>query len=388
MVWHAIWHWLDTTLVMAWQIAWSLILGFALSAVIESLVPKSRIAGLLPDDRPRTLVTATGLGAVASSCSYAATALARSLFRKGANFTAAIAFQIASTNLVIELGIVLALIIGWPFTLAEFVGGPIMIAVVALLIRRLLTPKLIDAARRQAERGLAGSMEGHAAMDMSVPVERGVLRTLVSARGSTAVSETFVMEWASIIRDLGLGLLVAGAASAWIPNAFWSHLFLADHPLLAKAWGPIIGPAVAVATSVCSIGNVTLAAVLWNGGISFGGVTAFLFADLVILPIVVIYRKYYGTAVALRLSALLYLASVVAGYVVELLFEALRLVPTGARHAQDGQTGVHWNYTSVLDIVFGVLAVALVYRFFAVGDGPMLRQMNGSPEGAQHEHAE
>lgn len=387
MFWDGVLHSLHATLVMAWQIAWSLVLGFGISAVIESLVSKAAVVRLLPDDRPRTLAKAAGLGAAASSCSYAATALARSLFRKGANFTAAIAFQIASTNLVVELGLILALLIGWQFTLAEFVGGPIMIVLMALLVRRFISATLVDRAREQADRGLAGSMEGHAAMDMSISGGGSFLGRLFSRRGYTAVSGTFVMEWASIIRDLAIGLVIAGTASALVPDVFWSHLFLSGHPLLAKIWGPIIGPVVAMLTFVCSIGNVTLAAVLWNGGISFGGVTSFLFADLIIIPIVAIYRRYYGAQVTIRLTAILYVTSVLAGYVIELVFGVLHLVPTGARNAQDGQATIRWNYTSVLDIVFGVLAVALVWRFFRTGGGPMLLQMNGSPDAGEHEHA-
>ena len=294
--WDAIEHWLATTGSMTWQITWSLILGFTLSAIIESLVRKATIARLLPDDRPRSLATAAGLGAASSSCSYAAVALARSLVRKGADFTAAMAFTIASTNLVIELGLILALLLGWQFTLAEFVGGPLMILFVALLFRRFLTRGTRDAALRQADRGLAGSMEGHAVMDMSVGGSGSFLRRLVSPAGFTSVSHNFVMAWAAIIRDLVIGLFLAGAAAAWIPDSFWQGLFFSDYPAVAKIWGPLIGPLVAVASFVCSIGNVPLAAVLWNGGITFGGVVSFIFADLIIIPIVHIYRRYYGVA--------------------------------------------------------------------------------------------
>ena len=288
---------------MTWQVTWSLILGFTLSAVIEALVKKSTIARLLPDDRPRSLSTATGLGAASSSCSYAAVALARSLVRKGADFTAAMAFQFASTNLVIELGLILALLLGWQFTLAEFVGGPLMIIFIALMFRRFLTARLRDAARVQADRGVAGAMEGHAAMDMSVTGGGSFWRRLGSPAGFTSVSHNFVMEWAAILRDLVGGLLIAGAAGAWIPESFWQHLFITDHPLAAKLWGPLIGPLVAVVTFVCSIGNAPLAAVLWNGGISFGGVISFIFADLIIIPLLLIYAKYYGRRMAWFLFA-------------------------------------------------------------------------------------
>src|SRR6266436_3072230 len=284
---------------MTWEITWSLIAGFTLSAVIQAVVRRETVVRLLGDDRPKTIALATGLGAASSSCSYAAVALARALFRRGASFTAAMAFEIASTNLVIELGIILALLTGWQFTLAEFTGGPIMIVLMAVAFRLFVRKRLIQAARQQAGKGLAGSMEGHAAMDMSVTSGGGLWRRLISRDGYTSVSHIFVMEWAAVIRDVLIGLLIAGAVGAWVPDTFWQHLFLTGDPLAAKLWGPLIGPVISLLSFVCSIGNVPLAAVLWNGGISFGGVVAFIFADLIIIPIIVIYRKYYGTRMAL-----------------------------------------------------------------------------------------
>jgi hypothetical protein len=376
---------------MTWQITWSLILGFTLSAVIQALIRRDTISRLLGDDKPRTLALATGLGAASSSCSYAAVALARALFRKGASFTAAMVFEIASTNLVIELGIILALLISWQFTLAEFVGGPIMIVLVAVAFRLFVRKRLIDEARRQAGRGLAGSMEGHAAMDMSIEAEGSFWRRLASPGGYTAASHIFVMEWAAVIRDVVLGLLIAGAVGAWVPDSFWQHLFLTGHPLASKWWGPIIGPVISLLSFVCSIGNVPLAAVLWNGGISFGGVVAFIFADLIIIPILVIYRKYYGTKMMLTILGIFYATMVLAGYAVEFLFGALGLIPA-ERTAKVGATGVQWNYTTVLNIIFLLLAAALLLRFFRSGGGAMLKMMGGSPpvpEQAGHhgEHA-
>src|SRR2546421_489377 len=225
---HAIGEALALAGSMTWEVLWALILGFALSAVVQAVVRKSTIVNLLGDDRPRTLAVATGLGAASSSCSYAAVALARSLFRKGANFTAAMAFEIGSTNLVVELGIILALMLGWQFTAAEFLGGPVMIVVLAVLFRALLRPPLVRGAAAQADRGLAGSMEGHAAMDMSIQESGSMWSRLWSARGYTAVSHIFVMEWAAVIRDVAIGLLIAGAIGAWVPETFWQHLFLTD----------------------------------------------------------------------------------------------------------------------------------------------------------------
>jgi uncharacterized membrane protein YraQ (UPF0718 family) len=383
----AITHALKITGSMTWEITWALILGFALSAVIQAVVRKSTIVRLLGDDRPRTLAVASLLGAASSSCSYAAVALARSLFRKGADFTAAMAFEIGSTNLVLELGVILWLLLGWQFTLAEFIGGPIMIVVLAVLFRRFLKPRLVQEAREQADRGIAGSMEGHAAMDMSVAGDGPFLRRLLSRAGFTSVSHVFVMEWAAILRDLVVGLFIAGAIAAWVPDSFWRHFFLAGHPVLAGVWGPLVGPLVAVVSFVCSIGNVPLALVLWKGGISFGGVTAFIFADLLILPILNIYKKYYGRRTAWFLLWTFFIAMAGAGYVVELLFDAFGWVPGRGGMAVMSE-GVKWNYTSWLNIVFLVLALVLVVRFVRTGGTAMMRMMGGGPDDmAKHDHS-
>ena len=381
----AIGHALAVAGSMTWEILWALILGFALSAVVQAVVRKSTIVALMGDDRPRTLAVAAGLGAASSSCSYAAVALARSLFRKGANFTAAMAFEIGSTNLVVELGIILALLMGWQFTAAEFVGGPIMIVVLAVLFRLFVRSRIVDAARQQAERGIAGSMEGHAAMDMSVQGEGSFWRRIGSRQGFTAVSHVFVMEWAAILRDLVLGLFIAGAIAAWVPESFWRNFFITEHPTLSVLWGPIIGPIVAIVSFVCSIGNVPLAAVLWNGGISFGGVVAFIFADLLILPILNIYRKYYGIKMMFVLLGTFYVAMVCAGYLVELLFGAASLVPT-QRDATVLEAGISWDYTTWLNIAFLMMAAVLVARFVTTGGIPMLRMMGGSPDTTDEHH--
>jgi len=375
----AIGHALEIAGSMTWEILWALVLGFLLASIVQAVVRRSSIVRMLGDDRPRTLAVASGLGAASSSCSYAAVALARSLFRKGASFTSAMAFEIASTNLVVELGIILALLIGWQFTLAEFVGGPLMIVLVAVIFRLLLRQRLLEGARAQAERGIAGSMEGHAAMDMSIPTEGNLWRRVRSRQGVTSISHIFVMEWAAVIRDIVGGLLIAGAVAAWVPNGFWRDFFFVHHPVISKIWGPLIGPVVSLLSFVCSIGNVPFAAVLWNGGISFGGVVSFIFADLIILPILLIYRKYYGTRMMLFILGTFYAAMVLAGYAVELVFGGLGLVPAG-HNATVSDIDVHWNYTSVLDGVFFALAIGLVYRFLRTGGVPMLKMMGGSPD--------
>jgi uncharacterized protein len=370
---------------MAWEITWSLILGFALSAIIQAVVRREAITRRLGNDRPATLALASALGAASSSCSYAAVALARSLFRKGASFTAAMVFEIASTNLVIELGIILALLISWQFTLAEYVGGVVMIVLLSVAFRLFVSQDLINGARRQAERGVAGSMEGHAAMDMSIQSGGSFWRRLFSRNGYTSVSHIFVMEWAAVIRDVVAGLLIAGAIGAWVPDSFWRHLFLTSHPLAAAVWGPIIGPVISLLSFVCSIGNVPLAGVLWNGGISFGGVVAFIFADLIIIPILIIYRKYYGTRMMLVILGIFYATMVLAGYVVEFLFSGLGLVPA-ERTARVAAAGLQWNYTTVLNIVFLLIAAALLVRFYRSGGRPMLKMMGGAPGEQVHEH--
>ena len=389
---HAVGDALSIAASMTWQIAWALILGFTLSAVVQAVVRRSTIVRLLGDDRPRALARAAAFGAASSSCSYAAVALARSLFRKGASFTAAMAFEIASTNLVIELGVILALLMGWQFTLAEFTGGPLMIVVIAVLFRLFLRDRLLREAREQASRGRAGAMEGHAAMDMSVQGDGSFLRRLLSRDGFTAVADIFVMEWAAILRDLIIGLLAAGAIAAWVPDSFWQAFFFAGHPLAAKVWGPVIGPVVAILSFVCSIGNVPLAVVLWKGGISFGGVVAFIFADLIIAPILNIYRKYYGARMAAFILVTFYAAMATAGYVVELVFGGLGLIPSRAS-AKIPDQGITWDYTTWLNIAFGLLALVLLVRFVRTGGVRMLRMMGGSPDsghdghGAHRDHA-
>jgi len=383
---HALLAALSMAFAMGWEILWALILGFALSGVVQAVVTKAEMSRLLPDSSLRSILIATALGAASSSCSYAAVALARSIFRKGADFIAAMAFQFASTNLVLELGIILAVLIGWQFVAAEFVGGLIMVALLTVMLRAVMTPQLIEEARRQADRGVAGRMEGHAAMDMSVGGEGSVLARIMSPKGFTAISHYFVMDWASIWIDIVLGLLISGALAAWVPNEFWRAFFLSADPVGSKIVGPLIGPIVAIFSFVCSIGNVPLAAVLWNGGISFGGVIAFLFADLIILPILDIYRRYYGLRVAVLLLGVSYAAMVGAAYVVDLIFAAAGLVPQ-QRSAQIIETHIAWNYTTWLNIVFLGLAALLVWRFLKTGGPEMLRMMNRPTPAEAHQHS-
>jgi hypothetical protein len=367
---------LKMTGVMAWEILWALCLGFLLSSAVEAVVSKAQMSRLLPDSSAKTIVKASAMGAASSSCSYAATALARTLFRKGADFIAAIAFQFASTNLVVELSVLLCVMLGWQFMAAEFVGGPIMIALLVVMLRAVLRPRVIEAARAHAALGLTGRMEGHAAMDMSLH-EGTFWEKITSRRGVTATSHYYWMDWYSLAPDIALGLVISGVLAAFVPASFWQAFFLSGHPVLARVWGPLIGPLVAVLSFVCSVGNVPLAAVLWNGGISFGGVVAFLFADLLILPILNIYRKYYGLKVAAILAGVFYLAMAGAALVVEVLFGALHLIPT-ERHVMVMQEAIRWNYTSMLNVFFIVASGLLLVRFLKTGGPAMLREMGGT----------
>src|SRR5947209_13668393 len=206
-----------------------------------------------------------------------------------------------------------------------------------------------------------GRMEGHAAMDMSVS-GGSFFQKLFSSKGLTAVSHYFVMDWASVWVDIVLGLLIAGALAAWVPESFWQVVFLSNNPTLAKIEGPLVGPLVSIISFVCSVGNVPLAAVLWRGGISFGGVVSFIFADLIILPILDIYRKYYSWKVMSFILVTFYAAMALAGYVVEFLFQALGIIPQN-RSTVTITAGIQWNYTTILNIIFLALAAILVTRF-------------------------
>ena len=361
---------------MGWKMLWALILGFAVSGAIQAVVSRKEMARLLPDARAGTIVRAAGLGAASSSCSYAATAIARSIVKQGGDFTAAMAFQFASTNLVLELGLILWSLLGWRFTLAQFAGGFIMIALLAVIFRLFLRPALVKGAVSRARSDVRGKMQGHADMDMSVADDRPLLKRLFSADAFTAISDFFVSDVVMLWGDIGGGLLISGAVAAWVPASLWATVFATHDPLLAKIVGPLVGPVVAVFTFVCSVGNVPLAAVLWNAGSSFGGVIAFLFADLIVLPILDIYRRYYGWRMALFLLSAFYVAMALSAYAVELAFGVLHLTPV-ARHTGDAmRMGFAWDYTTWLNLVLLVPAAVLVWRFLTTGGPKMLEMMD------------
>ncbi len=371
---------------MGWEILWPLILGFTLSGVIQAVVRTDQITKLMRDDSPRAISVATGLGALSSSCSYAAVALARALFRKGASLTSAMAFEVASTNLVVELGLILAFVMGWQFTVAEFVGGPLMIILIALGFRLWMRGKIVDAAREQADRGLAGSMEGNAAMDMSVQSDQGFWRRLFSRPGLTSVSQYFVMDWASVLRDIVIGLLIAGAFDAWVPKSWLQALFLEGHRR-SRSCRPAHRP---------DPGDGELRLLRRQRPPRSGAVERrdqLRRCDQLHLrrpdhhPIIVIYRKYYGWKAALRITGIFYAAMVLAGYTVELLFTPLHLIPTN-RHLTIVTTSISWNYTTWLNIVFLAIAAFLLIVFTRTGSWPMLRMMSGAPDSGEHDHTE
>src|SRR5437763_7942902 len=365
---------------MFWEVLWPLALGFLISAVVQSLVSKRAVVRVLGREDLRGLTFATLAGAASSSCSYAAVAVARGLVRKGAAFGNAMAFEFASTNLVFELGLVLLVLLVWQFLAAEFAGGLLMIAMLAVAFKYTLRARMVAEARKQADKGLSGRMEGHGAMDMSI-TDGPFLARLFSGRSLTAVSHYFYMDLASLWQDLLLGFLISGALAAWVPNSFWQALFLTDNPTLGAIWGPVIGPVISMLSFVCSVGNVPLAVVLWNGGISFGGVVSFIFADLIILPILNIYRKYYGRRMSLYLLAVSYAAMALAGFLVGGAFQLLGLAPTNHNVAVfEAQPA--WNYTTFLDIAFLVLMALLAWRFVTTGGIEMVRAHARRPEAA------
>jgi uncharacterized protein len=376
---------LNLSFQMFWQIFWPLSLGFLLSSVVETQISKQAISRALGRDSARSVAVATAFGAASSSCSYAAVALARSLFGKGATLANAIIFEFASTNLVFELGLVLVAILGWQFLGAELAGGLLMVVLLAALFRLTFTPRLAGDAQHHAERGLHGRMEGHAAMDMSV-TDGPLAKRLFSSRGLTAVSHMYFMNVYSLWFDLVLGLLIAGALGAWVPDSVWSALFLKGHGFLSELWGAAAGPLIAMLSFVCSVGNIPLAAVLWRRGISFGGVIAFVFGDLLILPILDIYRKYYGGRVTLYLFAVSYAAMALAGLAVGRIFTVIGAVPS-SRNVAAFSTAVSLNLDTVLNAVFIVVTALLAIRFVRTGGVAMLRMMESAPEAGVSAHA-
>jgi uncharacterized membrane protein YraQ (UPF0718 family) len=359
-----IWEGLEQSFLMAYEVWWALVIGFAISGIVQAWVPRARIEGALSGTGIGPIAKATGLGAASSSCSYAAIAIARSLFAKGASAITALSFQFASTNLVWELGLVLWVLIGWQFTLAEFVGGFILIALMAVLLRRFVSPTLEEEARAHAQGAAGEGGHDHGGHDHgAAPEDPLPLREAVrSADSWREVAANFRMDWSMLWKEIALGFLLAGFIGL-LGDDFFNVLFITDAPpFLRTLENVIVGPLIAVLSFVCSVGNVPLAAVLWSGGIGFGGVVAFLFADLIVLPIVLAYRKYYGTAFALRITALMLVTIIVAALIVDGIFGFVGLVPTGPRPSRTDVFGsVGLDYKLVLNVVATAIFLALFW---------------------------
>ncbi len=331
---------------MFWQVGWSLVLGFAISAVLQVFVSKERIASALGRDGVREIALATVAGAASSDCSYAAAAVMRTLFKKGAALTTSLAFLLASTNLVAELGIMLFLLMGWEFTAGEWIGGVMLIAIMAVLVRLTYPRALVEAARRHPETG-SGHDHNHAMAERPALVR---------------VAQAFAMDWGMLWKDLLLGFLIAGALAAFVPDGVWRALFVEGaSPWIQVPANALLGPIVAVLSFVCSIGNVPMAAVLWGSGVSFGGVLAFLYADLIVLPLLDVYRRYYGWKMAAYIAAVFYATMVIAALIMDVVFNAIGLVPTHRTDIHAQMMHFSLNYTFWLNVVFGAVAVALFW---------------------------
>jgi uncharacterized protein len=344
---------LKNSFLMAWAVWWALVLGFAISAIVQAWVPRERIQRALGGSGVGPVALATGLGAASSSCSYAAIAIAKSLFQKGASAASALAFQFASTNLVFELGLVLWVLIGWQFTLAEFLGGLVLIAVMTVLLRLFVSPRLEAEAREHAREAAAGHQ--HEAVSSELPLRRRV----TSLDAWSDVAHNFRNDWTMLWKEITLGFLLAGFIGL-LGNDFFNGLFISNAPpALRTIENVLVGPIVAVLSFVCSVGNVPLAAVLWSGGISFGGVMAFLFADLIVIPIVLAYRKYYGGRYALRITVLMFVTSVIAALIIAGVFDAAGLIPHSRPSRGDIFSSVKVDYRLVANIVGFAIFAAL-----------------------------
>jgi len=344
---------------MAYEVWWALVLGFAISAIVQTWVPRERVEMSLSGNGFGPIAAASGLGAASSSCSYAAIAIAKSLFQKGASAKAALAFQFASTNLVWELGLVIWVLIGWQFTLAEFVGGIILIALMASLLRFFISPRLEEAARAHAREAQAEHQHHARGKPMPWRVR------LASADAWANVAENFRADWRMLWKEILSGFLLAGFIGL-LGNDFFNVAFVEHAPALLKAVeNALVGPLIAVLSFVCSVGNAPLAAVLWSGGIGFGGVIAFIFADLIVIPIVLAYAKFYGWEFAIRIVVLMYMTIVLAALIVDVLFGLAGLIPTARPSRGEIFGSVQLDYKLWLNLlglaVFAVL-MALARR--------------------------
>jgi uncharacterized protein len=343
---------------MFWETLWPLVLGFGLSGAVQAFVSHESLRKKMGNHRPAAVIRATGLGAVSSSCSYAATAMSKSLFVKGADFVATLVFMFASTNLVVELGIVLIVLMGWQFAASEFVGGLIMIGLLASLGGLWLRGRLVAGARARLQDDASG--HHHDGPPENTRLQQQPWASKLRSAGGWADSATYTMADLTMIRrELVVGYVVAGFLATVVPVHLWNAVFLRGHGFWTSLENVIVGPLIALLSCVCSVGNVPLAAALWHGGISFGGVISFIFADLIALPILLIYRRYYGTGLTLRLLAFFWLIMATAGILTEGIFRTAGLVPKTRPHHIVPEH-FSWDYTTYLNIAF-VLLFGLLY---------------------------
>jgi uncharacterized membrane protein YraQ (UPF0718 family)/YHS domain-containing protein len=350
-------HSLREGFFMFWETLWALVLGFGLSGAVQAFVSRAEMHRVMGDHGPRSILRASALGMASSSCSYAASAMAKSLFQKGADFISAMVFMFASTNLVIELGIVLIILLGWRFAAAEFIGGPLMIVLLAGAGGALLNKGAIRTAR--AKLRTAQDQDHAHGSEQDAALQRLPWGSRLRSMSGWSDAAGYTMGDLKMLRkELVIGYTVAGFLAVLVPASVWNEVFLHGHGFWTTLENVIVGPVIAFISFVCSIGNVPMAAALWHGGISFGGVISFIFADLVALPLVLIYRKFYGTRLTIQLVALFWAVMAAAGAMVEGIFYAAGEIPSD-RPAQIVHTGFEWNYTTGLNIfflaVFGVL---------------------------------
>ena len=341
---------------MFWQVGWSLVLGFLLSGIVQAFVSKAAMERQLGRDGPREIALATLYGSVSSSCSYASAALSKTLFKKGAGFIASLAFLFSSTNLVIELGIILFILMGWQFTAAEWIGGVVLVLIMSLLVKVTYPRRLVDEARTHVETATGGHDHG----DTTIPGT--LLEKLKNPQTPIVVAQTVAMDASMLWQDVVLGFLIAGFLGAFVPDGAWQRLFLhGAPPAVQTVANAMIGPLIAVISFVCSIGNVPMAAILWSSGISFGGVLAFLYADLIVLPLLDVYRRYYGWRMAAYIGVIFYVTMVVAALIMDAAFHAAGAVPLANPNIRADLTTFSFDYTFWLNVVFGAIALGLWY---------------------------
>jgi hypothetical protein len=348
---------------MFWETLWPLILGFTLSGAVQAFVSREAMQAKMGDHGPAAVVRASSYGMASSSCSYAASAMAKSLFVKGADFVAASVFMVASTNLVIELGIVLVVLMGWQFAVSEFVGGVVMIVLLAFVGGLWLRGRLVVEARQRlsSDSGHGHDLD-HARSESDAFQREPWSKKLRSKRAWADAATYTVADLTMLRRELAIGFIAAGFLAVVVPVQVWNAVFVHDHGTWTTLENAAVGPLIALVSFVCSIGNVPLAAALWKGGISFGGVISFIFADLISFPLLLIYRRYYGTRLMARMLVVLWGVMSAAALVTEVIFRAAGLVPA-LRPTQVAPAHFSWDYTTYLNIVFLVL-FAVVYRAY------------------------